>query len=343
MQRFGAYAEFELHLLAGTSFGGQLRFVDAVGAENVVATMESEPEILPRALYAAGGLLLLKGFNKVSAEPSLMLRLSRLLGPSVENYRENGTPECMVHESVPEIFVVSNAPPINRWPPPAPDPPMCPDGTLPVTFPHRRGWHTDQSFRRPPPDISVLYSVQPTVKGQGQTLFADCSAALDALPASVRVRIDGLFGIHAVFGTNRLEDDVRNQRPVRPLLKHERPQLQPVVRLHPVTGRRALYLCDGAQMDFVDGPFAGMAAGPEGDGAKLLYELMAHLTQRQFAYVHEWDSGDMLIFDNRSVAHAVTWYDAEKYQRTLWRTTVSGNPGEEYHGERPSWIPDADE
>jgi alpha-ketoglutarate-dependent taurine dioxygenase len=68
--------------------------------------------------------------------------------------------------------------------------------------------------------------------------------------------------------------------------------------------------------------------------------MLTHLTQRQFVYVHEWD---MVIFDNRDVVHAVTWYDAENYRRTLWRTTVSGNPGSEYDLERPSWLPDADE
>jgi taurine dioxygenase len=343
MQRFGAHGEFELYPLAGASFGGQLRFVNATSPTSIISAMESEPEILRQVLNAAAGLLLLKGLNEVSAEPSLMLRLSQLLGPSLDDYHENGTPDCMVHQGVPEIFVVSNAPSINRWPPPRPNPPLCPDGTLPVTFPHRRGWHTDQSFRRPPPDISVLYAVQVAIKGQGQTLFADCAAAFDALPTSVQAQIEGLIGIHAGFGANRSEDDVRNQRPLRPLLKHECPQLQPVVRVHPVTGRRALYLCDGGQMDWVDGPFVGMATGAGGDGARLLYELLAHLTKRQFVYVHEWDRGDLVIFDNRNLAHAVTWYDAENYQRTMWRTTVSGNPGKEYDGERPSWIPAADE
>ena len=343
MHRFGPPGEFELCPLAGASFGGQLRSINATDAKSVIAVMESEPDILPRALHAADGLLLFKDLHEVSTEPSLMLRLSQLLGPAVDNYRQTGTPAYMVHESVPEIYVVSNAPPVNRWPPPPPDPPLCPDGTLPVTFPHRRGWHTDQSFRRPPPDISLLYGVQVAIKGQGQTLFADCAAAFDALPASVQAQIEDLVGVHVEYGANRSEDDVRNRRPVRPLKKHERPQSQPVVRIHPVTGRRALYLCDGAQMDWVDGPIAGLGTGPGSDGAKLLYKLMAHLTQRRFVYVHEWDRGDMVIFDNRNVVHAVTWYDAENYQRTLWRTTVSGNPGREYDGQQPSWLPDSDE
>lgn len=343
MQRFGSEGEIELRPLAGVSFGGLVHFASADGAESVIAEMEAKPGLLPQALYAANGLLVLKGLDDISAAPSLLLRLSRLFGPEIDNYQENGNPAFMVHEGVPEIFVVSNAPPINRWPPPPPDPPQCPDGSLPVTFPHRRGWHTDQSFRRPPPDVSLLYAVQAAQPGQGQTLFADCAAAFDALPAATRTRVADLVGVHARFGTGRSEDDVRNHRPVPQLKSHERSQRQPVVRHHPVTGRLALYLCEGSQMDWVDGPFVGMQTGPDGAGAELLYELMAHMTARRFVYAHDWERGDALIFDNRTVIHAATWFDAEHQQRTLWRTTVSGNPGPQYAGERPSWIPLANE
>ena len=61
-----------------------------------------------------------------------------------------------VHPEIPEILMVSNIPPADRKPPPQPDPPRKTDGSIPIQFPHRRGWHTDQSYRRPPPDISLL-------------------------------------------------------------------------------------------------------------------------------------------------------------------------------------------
>jgi taurine dioxygenase len=343
MHRFADIGEVELHPLAGASFGGLVHFANPGGAESIIAEMESRPELLPQALGAANGLLVLTGLDEISAEPSLLLRLSHLFGPGIDNYQVNGNPAFMVHEGVPEIFVVSNAPPVNRWPPPPPDPPLCPDGSLPVTFPHRRGWHTDQSFRRPPPDISILYAVRAAERGQGQTLFADCAAAFDALPASTKAQIDNLVGVHAGFGTGRSEDDVRNHRPVPPLKRHEQSQPHPVVRRHPVTGRRALYVCEGSQMDWVDGPFAGMDTGPDGAGAELLYELMEHITQPRFVYVHDWTSGEALIFDNRTTIHAATWYDADHQERTLWRTTVSGNPGPPYEGEAPSWIPRAEQ
>ena len=92
-------------------------------------------------------------------------------------------------------------------------------------------------------------------------------------------------------------------------------------------------------MDWTIGPFGGMEAGPDGDGAKLLYEIMSHLTQPRFVYAHDWDEGDLVIYDNRTLLHAATWFDGEKHGRLMWRTTVRGNPGTEYADEGKSWLP----
>ena len=75
------------------------------------------------------------------------------------------------------------------------------------------------------------------------------------------------------------------------------------------------------------------------EGGKLIYELMTHITQDRYTYVSDWTKGELVIYDNRSVLHAPSWYEADKYIRIMWRTTVMGNPGPEYAGERPSWIP----
>ena len=95
-------------------------------------------------------------------------------------------------------------------------------------------------------------------------------------------------------------------------------------------------------MDWVEGPLADMTPGPDGDGAKLLYELMTHITQPRYTYIHDWDPGDLVIYDNRSVLHAPTWFDAEAHTRLMWRTTVMGDPGPEYDGEARSWVPAPD-
>lgn len=330
--------EADLSAVALGENGFGLRLDLARGnAERTVAALETAPECLPELLQSAGGLLVLRGFDAIGEDPALLLRLSRLFGPEVEDYRRTLTPANAIHPQVPEILIVSNVPPVDRAPPPRPEPPLTDDGQLPVRFPHRRGWHTDQSFRRPPPDVSLFFCVRPAPAGQAQTLYACGTAAYEALPEDLKRRIEGLDGIHVMPGTGRSEQAVRAGETPRPLAAHEQPQRQPVVRIHPVTGRPALYLCEAGQMDWIIGPFLGMEPGPDGDGARLLYELMHHYTAPAFTYAHEWRAGDMTIYDNRSTIHSATWFDADNHQRIMWRTTTYGFPDPYYAGEVRSW------
>lgn len=324
--------------LQGANFGGRVTLPGEPGALRFIEVAEADPDALPRVLADCDGLLLLPGLQAMADDPALLARLSRLFGTEVENYHHTLTPPHMVHDAVPEIFVLANTPPVNRQPPKRPDPPLTADGKLPVQFPHRRGWHTDQSYRRPPPDISLFLAVVPVPQGQGQTLFADAAAAYDALSPALKARVEHLEGLHVQPGAGRSRDAVLAGEAPRPLRPHESAQRQPVVRVHPVTGRRSLYLCEYGQMDWLDGPFVGMQPGPNGDGADLLHELMSHMTQSKFVYVHEWTRGDVLVWDNRCLVHAATWFDADKERRLMWRTTVGGNPGAVYAGERKSWI-----
>ena len=333
---------FTVDPLDNATFGGRICLAGTSSLDSAVRTFESSPELLANVLYDAGGLLYLSGLNEISAEPELLSRLSQLFGPEVENYKQTLTEEKKIHPEFPEILQITNMAPSYQLPPAQPDPILTPAGGLPVEFPHRRGWHTDQSFRRPPPDISLFYAVIPSPPGQGQTLYADAAGAYDALSADLKTRVEVLEGIHAIPGIGRAEYAVRAGETPKPLLPHQCPQRQPVVRTHPVTGRRSLYLCEAGQMDWIDGPFVGMEPGIKGDGAELLYELMMHITQPKFTYVHEWSEGDLLIWDNRNLLHCATWYDAENHQRLMWRTTTRGNPGELYSGEVRSWLPEDD-
>ena len=337
----------ELVPLAGACFGVVMRFPALSGAREAVAALEAEPETLGTAICAHGGLLLMPGMHEISDEPELLLRLSKLLGPEVEDYRnsysfENRRYLFDFHDSVPEIIQITNMPPIGTQPSPLPDPPLTEDGRIPVRHPHRTGWHTDQSFRRPPPDYSLFYARQPVPQGQGQTLFADSTGAYAELPEEMKARIDALEGIHVLPGMGRSDKAVRQGETPKPLAAHQQPQRQPLVRTHPVTGTKSLYLCDGGQMDFVTGPIAGMEPGPGGDGAALLYELLHHLTQRRLTYAHEWTEGDLVIYDNRNLLHSGTWYDADAHTRIMWRTTVRGNPDPAYAGDAYSWVPAKD-
>jgi taurine dioxygenase len=325
-------ADFEIASpLPGAAFGATLRIARPLS--------QHMPDGLTEALADAGGLLLIPGLDEIARDPRLLVDLSLRFGPEVEDYRYLLTSQNVVHQAVPEIFMVTNMVPNFRPPPKRPDPPLTADGRFPVQYPQRNGWHTDQSYRRPPPDISLFFAVNPVARERGQTLFANGALAYDALPADLKARVDNLQGLHAQPGSGRGRGDAEAGKTPRAFAAHERSQPQPVVRIHPVTGRKALYLCERGQMDWFDGPFVGMQPGPSGDGARLLDELMAHYTRPEFIYVHEWTQGDVLVWDNRCLIHTATWYDAEKEQRMMWRTTVRGNPGPLYAGEERSWVP----
>ncbi len=335
-----ADALFDLQPLAGATFGGRVRFRGTAHLAATLEALEADPGALPDALTRSGGLLVLPGLLEIAEAPDLLVRLSRLFGAEVENYHRTLTTKNNVHASVPEIYLVSNIPPCSTLPPPPPDPLLDEEGNFPTRFPQRRGWHTDQSFRRPPPDISLFYAMVPSPPGQGQTLFADGTAAYEALPEALKGRVADLEGIHVMPKSGRSEQAVRAGETPLPLEPHQRPQRQPVVRRHPVTGKPALYLCEGGQMDWIEGPLAGLAPGPDGEGAALLYELMTHFTQPRFTYVHAWARGDLVIYDNRNLIHSATWFDKAAHQRLMWRTTVWGNPGPAYDGEERSWVPE---
>lgn len=316
--------------LHGTAFGAAVRLRAPLS--------QGLPKDLPAVLAEAGGVLVIPGLGEIAAKPELLLALSREFGPEVEDYRYTLTQRSSVHTTVPEIFLVSNMAPVNRAPPKRPEPPLTADGRLPVQYPHRRGWHSDQSYRRPPPDISLFYAVTPVARERGQTLFADGTAAYSALPATLKDKVDRLEGLHCQPGMGRSREAVLSGQVPAEQPPHARSQRQPVVRRHPVTGKPALYLCEWGQMDWVDGPFVGMEPGPHGRGAALLDELMAHYTRPEFVYVHEWTAGDLVVWDNRCTVHAATWYDGDNEQRMMWRTTVRGNPGPLYAGEKRSWV-----
>lgn len=330
---------FKVRPLPGASFGGIVDFPTEADTHAAIAAAEANPDAFLDAFYAAHGFLLLKGMDAITTNPSQLVRLSSLFGSEVEDYRHTLTKQCNVHIENPKILLVSNIAPAIARVPAKPEPPLTTEGKLPVQFPHRRGWHTDQSFRRPPPDISLFYAETPAPKGQGQTLYADGIGAYDALTESMKECIEPLVGIHAAPGRGRAEYNVRAGDKPDALEPHEKPQRQPVVRVHPVTGQRALYLCEAGQMDWIDGPFEKMEPGIDGDGARLLYELMSHYTDPRFTYAHDWDAGDLVIYDNRCLIHSATWFDAETHQRRMWRTTARGNPGPLYDGERRSWLP----
>ena len=173
-----------------------------------------------------------------------------------------------------------------------------------------RLWHTDSSFKYRPGLCSLLYS-RTVVPVGGHTEVADQRAAYDALPDSMKEKLEGLVAEHSIANSRRKTgfanftgDESKRLPPV--------PQL--VVRTLPETGRKSLYLASHA------GRIIGM---PEAEGRALIEELMAHVTQRQFVYTHRWRARDLVMWDNRCTMHRGTDYDDLRFVRDMRRTTVS--------------------
>lgn len=323
-----------------TDFGFGVKAVPKDKAKNdLIKACLTDVDGLKAALDQARGLMLIQGLGGIQKAPQTMVHLSSIFGQEIEDYYATPTAKRYLHDAIPEILVLSNMPPCDHPPPPRPDPAYTEDGQLVVSYPMQSNWHTDQSYRRPPPDITLLLGLITPPQDQGQTLFADCTKAFSELDERFKSKLRVLEGVHSPGWIGRREEDVRNDITPKKVMPHQLPQKQPLVRLHPETGEEALYVCEERQMDFVDGPIVGLSKGPDGDGAKLLRQLLAHTTQQKFTYAHHWSPGDLIIADNRSLLHAATWYDANQYERLMWRTTVMGNPGTYYDGEIKSWMP----
>lgn len=175
-------------------------------------------------------------------------------------------------------------------------------------------WHSDMSYMARPMLGSMLYGVECPPEG-ADTEFASMFAAYDALPDSLRAQLAGLRGIHdypwhyATYLSHRkpLTEEERAQAP---------PVSHPIVRTHPVSGRKALYLSEGLTR-----AIEGM---DEAEGRRLICLLTDFSTQPAFVYRHRWQPHDLVFWDNRSTMHRATEFD-NKYRRLMRRTTVQGD------------------
>ena len=172
-----------------------------------------------------------------------------------------------------------------------------------------RLWHTDSSFKKTPAKYSLLSARVIPPEG-GETEFADLRAAYDALPEKTKTFLEGKIAMHSIIysrSTIGFTDYSQQERDRLPAV----PQL--LVRTHPGSGRKTLYLASHA------GEIQGMAT-PE--ARMLLHDLMEHATQRQFVYTHRWRVGDLVMWDDRCTMHRARDYDMT-YPRDMHRTTVA--------------------
>ena len=309
--------------LPGANFG---RLIDVDDAETFVGAVEQAPDVLPALLCEAGGLLVLKGMGAISGEPELLVRLSHPFGSEVEDYAVTSNRHNLLHPASSQIIRISNRPPMNFEPPQPPDPPRTADGGLPSVFrTGAAGTPIRVSAARHPISRSSM-PMSPPPRDQGQTLYADGTGAWERLDDELAAIAENLVGIHVAPFKGHGEDDAREGREPQVLNERDGPQPQPVVRVHPVSGRKALYLCEREQMDWINGPFAGMEPGVKGEAARLLYRLMHHFTQPALTYAHHWDKGDLVVYDNRCTIHSATWFDATNTTATCGAPPCGATP-----------------
>jgi alpha-ketoglutarate-dependent 2,4-dichlorophenoxyacetate dioxygenase len=172
-----------------------------------------------------------------------------------------------------------------------------------------RLWHSDSSYKRIPARYSLLHAHVVPPEG-GDTQFADMRAAYDMLDEKTQALIEDLICLHSrvlskgALGFAFTEQELIDFAPVR----------QRLVRTHPRTGRKSLFLSShGARIEGWEIPEAMM----------LLRELTEHATQREFVYSHKWQAGDLVMWDNRTTMHRATRFDDLAYKRDLRRTTVT--------------------
>jgi taurine dioxygenase len=172
-----------------------------------------------------------------------------------------------------------------------------------------RRWHSDLQFKAEPAIASAFYCVE--CEG-GDTLFAGMTAAYDALPEAVKRRIDGLKAVHSYVAYN-----AGYNNSTRTLTEEQLRQVpdveHPVVRVHPATGRKALFVSEGMTTRIV-----GL---PEDESRTLLEELFAFSTRSEFVFRQVHRPGDLILWDNRCTMHQALPYDL-KLRRHMKRSTI---------------------
>ena len=278
----------QIHRLSG-AIGAEVTGADLAGAldEAAFATIDDA--------FVEHSVLVFRGQD---LSPDAQLAFSRRFGPP-----ERHVLTSFALPGHPDVFVVSNVKERGR-----------PTGAI------RAGqyWHSDCSYLERPTMASLLHAREVPSYG-GDTMFASLFAAYDALSEPMRTLVDGLRAVHDYTLAYETYFSRFADRP--PLSDEERaavpPVEHPLVRVHPRSGRRALFVSPGFTRRIV-----GLA--PEESDA-LLGFLRAHVSRPDFVYRHRWQAGDLVMWDNRAALHcAVADYDMDE-PRHLHRTSVAGD------------------
>ena len=175
-------------------------------------------------------------------------------------------------------------------------------------------WHSDKSYL-PRPALATFLCAQEIPPSGGDTQFANMAAAYAALPAETKARIEGLKVVHSL---EYMRISTGNAPPTAEEKIAAPPVVNPLVRVHPGTGRKGLFI----------GMYASQIVGmEEAEGRRLIDELTAHATGPRFVYTHQWRPGDLVVWDNRCTMHrAVANFEMGRHRRILMRCVVKGGP-----------------
>jgi len=207
-------------------------------------------------------------------------------------------------------------------------------------------WHTDGSYEYLPASFTMLYGVEAPEVG-GETLFADLTAAYEALPAETRERLDGLKVRHKLVGGKRGPDETPlsldpdapdRDGGVRARKRAAEQPVHPLVLTHPVTGRKGFYALGGTGFAIED--------MDEAEGEALLEELKIHALQERFRIRVKAGAGDVLIWDNLCTLHRATpiEYSAEDgKRRVLLRISTNGLPPVYASSREPAFVVDPEQ
>lgn len=181
-------------------------------------------------------------------------------------------------------------------------------------------WHSDLSYIANPSRCSLLYALEVPVKDGsvlGETLFASAAHAYETLPDPMKSRLEGQRAIHSYGDRYKKQQAAGTRGALTEEQLKKVPEIShPVVRPHPVTGRKVLFVNEGFTIR--------MEGIPQSESDALLKELCAHLTRPATLYRHEWRKGDVLMWDNCLTQHrAIRNYELP-LRRRMHRTTVAG-------------------
>ena len=207
-----------------------------------------------------------------------------------------------LHAKHPEIFIVSN---------------IMDEGKYIGSYDAGLFWHTDGAYLANPHAISALRALEvPEQDGRvlGDTIFASMSASYDALSASMKKRLEGLQALQSIIHRHQKTLQSGLKKEYNAAVKADPEAVHPVVRVHPVTGRKCLYVSEGYTVKII-----GL---PDDESRDLISELVSHCTKPEFQYRHNWRQGDLVMWDDCSTQHKATFDYALPLRRRMHRTTV---------------------